>query len=132
MDNLSRKLLAYALNRSLQLSDESIVERMDAKLAANEYRFDSLVETIVTSPQFLNKRNPDSPESPNSNPGKVIKMSQSTQKSAHRISRRAILRGAGCTMALPWLQSLDAFADTPSASAFPKRFGVRVPGVRHQ
>jgi hypothetical protein len=27
-------------------------------------------------------------------------------------------------MALPWLASLDAFADTPPASAFPKRFGV--------
>src|ERR1700680_194569 len=27
-------------------------------------------------------------------------------------------------MALPWLESLDAFADTPAASAFPKRFGV--------
>jgi hypothetical protein len=27
-------------------------------------------------------------------------------------------------MALPWLGSLDAFADTPPASAFPKRFGV--------
>jgi Protein of unknown function (DUF1552) len=27
-------------------------------------------------------------------------------------------------MALPWLESLDAFADTPAPSAFPKRFGV--------
>ena len=27
-------------------------------------------------------------------------------------------------MTLPWLGSLDAFADTPPASAFPKRFGV--------
>ena len=43
---------------------------------------------------------------------------------ASRISRRAILRGAGCSMALPWLASLDAFADTPPVSAFPKRFGV--------
>src|SRR5580658_4759054 len=51
-------------------------------------------------------------------------MAQSTKKSAHRISRRAILRGAGCTMALPWLQSLDAFADTAAPSAFPKRFGI--------
>jgi hypothetical protein len=41
-----------------------------------------------------------------------------------KLSRRAILRGVGCTMALPWLESLDAFADTPPASAFPKRFGV--------
>ncbi len=60
VDNLSHKLLAYALNRSLQLSDESIVERMETRLAANQYRFSSLFETIVTSPQFLNKRNPDS------------------------------------------------------------------------
>ncbi len=27
-------------------------------------------------------------------------------------------------MALPWLESLDAFADTATAAAFPKRFGV--------
>jgi hypothetical protein len=40
------------------------------------------------------------------------------------MTRRAILRGAGCAMTLPWLGSLDAFADTPPASAFPKRFGV--------
>src|SRR6202789_96055 len=51
-------------------------------------------------------------------------MPQSKKNSPPPISRRAILRGAGCTMALPWLQSLDAFADTPSAAAFPKRFGV--------
>jgi hypothetical protein len=60
--NLSRKLLAYALNRSLQLSDESIVEAMETRLPAEQYRFNALVETIVTSPQFLNKRNPDSRE----------------------------------------------------------------------
>src|SRR5580698_9038379 len=51
-------------------------------------------------------------------------MPQSTKNSTNRISRRAILRGAGCSMALPWLASLDAFADTPPAAAFPKRFGV--------
>jgi hypothetical protein len=59
--NLCRKLLVYALDRSLQLSDESLVDRMQAQLAANGYRFDSLVETIVTSPQFLNKRIPVAP-----------------------------------------------------------------------
>ena len=31
---------------------------MNAKLAANGYRFSTLVETIVTSPQFLKKRTP--------------------------------------------------------------------------
>jgi hypothetical protein len=34
---------------------------METRLAANEYRFDSLVETIVASPQFLNRRIPESP-----------------------------------------------------------------------
>ena len=41
-----------------------------------------------------------------------------------RITRRTVLRGAGATMALPWLPSLHALADTPSAGAFPKRFAV--------
>jgi hypothetical protein len=58
IDNLSRKLLAYALGRSLLLSDEPAIERMRAVLAANNYRFSTLVEAIVTSPQFLNKRSP--------------------------------------------------------------------------
>jgi len=59
IENFSRKLLAYALNRSLQLSDEAVVERMETRLAAKENRFSSLIDTIVTSPQFLNRRNPE-------------------------------------------------------------------------
>jgi hypothetical protein len=62
VNNFIRKLLAYALNRSLQLSDESIIEPMETGIAAKEYRMNWLFETIVTSPQFLNKRSPDSPE----------------------------------------------------------------------
>ncbi len=56
VDNLSRKLLSFALNRSLQLSDESLIEQMDNGMAANGYRMTWLIETIVTSPQFLNTR----------------------------------------------------------------------------
>lgn len=37
-----------------------------------------------------------------------------------QIARRAVLRGAGVTMALPWLDSLQAAETT----TFPKRFGV--------
>ena len=43
------------------LSDEPLIEQMQTKLAANGYRFAPLVETIVTSPQFLNKRRTDTP-----------------------------------------------------------------------
>lgn len=60
--NLSRKLLSYSLDRSLQMSDDPLIERMESRLAGNGYRFDSLVETIVTSPQFLNRRTPGAGE----------------------------------------------------------------------
>src|SRR3984885_15393985 len=48
----------------------------------------------------------------------------SAKKFAFPVSRRAVLRGAGCTVALPWVESLHAFADVPPPSAFPKRFGI--------
>jgi len=56
LDNITRKLLVYALGRSLLLSDEPLIERMNARLAANGYRISALVEAIATSPQFLNRR----------------------------------------------------------------------------
>jgi hypothetical protein len=59
IDNLCRKMLAYALGRTLLLSDDVTIDNMRAKLAANGYRFNSAVETIVTSPQFLTRRVPD-------------------------------------------------------------------------
>ena len=45
------------------------------------------------------------------------------RKKSERISRRAVLRGAGVAMALPWLESIPAFGDTV-AGAPPKRFAV--------
>ncbi len=53
---LSRKLLGYALGRSLILADRPLLEDMQRQLAANDYRFGVLVEAIVTSPQFRNQR----------------------------------------------------------------------------
>ncbi len=41
---------------------------------------------------------------------------------SNRLSRRAVLRGAGVTVALPWLESLPAWGAT--AGPFPKRFAV--------
>lgn len=45
------------------------------------------------------------------------------KKSAQTISRRTVLRGVGVTMALPLLESLPCFANTPAVT-YPKRFGV--------
>jgi mono/diheme cytochrome c family protein len=60
IDNLSRKLLAYALGRSLILSDDLTIDAMRAKLARDGYRFQSLIESIVTSQQFRMKRGEES------------------------------------------------------------------------
>ncbi|MDB4743364.1 DUF1552 domain-containing protein [Planctomicrobium sp.] len=51
-----------------------------------------------------------------------------TNKRKLSLSRRTLLKGAGVTMALPWLESLPVWGDSPadpvSSEAFPKRFGV--------
>ena len=56
VENLCRKLLAYALGRSLLPSDDETIAGMRTRLATDGDRFGSLVESIVTSPQFLNRR----------------------------------------------------------------------------
>ena len=56
LDNLCRKLLAYSLGRTLIPSDDATIAAMKANLAHDGFRFASLLDTIVTSPQFLNRR----------------------------------------------------------------------------
>ena len=50
-------------------------------------------------------------------------MPDPTKTSSPKIARRAILRGAGVTMALPWLESFAAKA-AATDPVFPQRFGV--------
>jgi len=50
-------------------------------------------------------------------------MRNRTKSSAEGVTRRTVLRGAGVTMALPWLGSLSAFAES-AAPVLPKRFAV--------
>jgi len=51
-------------------------------------------------------------------------MPNQTNPSSNRITRRAILRGAGVTLTLPWLESFAANAGALGGEAFPKRFCV--------
>lgn len=53
---LCRKLLGYALGRSLQLSDDVLLEEMRVALDKSGDRFVPLIETVVRSPQFRNQR----------------------------------------------------------------------------
>jgi hypothetical protein len=68
LDNLCRKLMVYALGRSLLPSDDFVIAAMHQKLSADGYRFDDLVEGIVTSRQFLTKRGAQDFMSVSSNP----------------------------------------------------------------
>lgn len=52
----SHKLLGYALGRSLQLSDQPLLDEMQEKLRKNDRRFGTLIESVVASPQFRNQR----------------------------------------------------------------------------
>jgi hypothetical protein len=47
-----RKLLGYALGRSVQLSDEPLLAQMQSELKARDYAFSAALETIVRSRQF--------------------------------------------------------------------------------
>jgi len=46
------------------------------------------------------------------------------QRRKMNLSRRTILRGAGCAMTLPWMESLHGFNTKEGSAQFPKRFGV--------
>ncbi len=52
------KMLAYALGRQLEYYDEPAVRTIIATLAADEYRFQTLLQTIVVSYPFQYKQSP--------------------------------------------------------------------------
>ena len=54
-----RKLLGYALGRSVQLSDEPLLDEIQAKLAAEGHSVHVAIEAIVSSPQFRDIRGAD-------------------------------------------------------------------------
>ncbi len=59
----SRRLLGYALGRSVQLSDEPLIDDMMKQMKARDYRFSAALEEIVLSPQFQMIRGADAPRS---------------------------------------------------------------------
>ena len=54
-----RKLLGYAIGRSVQLSDKPLLETMPARLKQNDYRVGTVIDLIVLSPQFREVRGRD-------------------------------------------------------------------------
>ena len=54
-ENVVRRLLSYALGRSLEFSDVEIVQQLTGSFQANDYRLASLVEEIVLTDHFRMK-----------------------------------------------------------------------------
>ena len=54
-ENLVRRLLSYALGRSLEFSDDETVQQLTGSFRANGYRLASLVEEIVLTDHFRMK-----------------------------------------------------------------------------
>ncbi|MBT6154377.1 MAG: DUF1592 domain-containing protein [Planctomycetaceae bacterium] len=53
---LCHKFLGYALGRSVELSDQALLSKMQTELAKNGYRFSTIFDIVVSSPQFRNQR----------------------------------------------------------------------------
>jgi len=56
VEHLTRKLLGYALGRSTQTADKFLLDRLIQDLPKQKNQFQWLVEEIVLSPQFRNRR----------------------------------------------------------------------------
>jgi hypothetical protein len=56
---MCRKFLGYALGRSVKLSDQPLLTKMEQELKANNYRFSVLFEIVVRSEQFRMQRGRD-------------------------------------------------------------------------
>jgi hypothetical protein len=59
MDHFGRKLLGYALGRSVFLSDRPLLAQIQHQLESHDFRFSAAVETIINSRQFREIRGRD-------------------------------------------------------------------------
>jgi len=55
---VAAKLLAYALGRQLDYYDEPALREIEAELEANEFRFQTLLQAVVSSYPFQYRKNP--------------------------------------------------------------------------
>ncbi len=94
------------LDGSLIPSDDATIEAMRAKLEADGDHFGSLVES--------DRHQPSVPEQASRRPFRRSPPDERCREPAEtsrlRATRRMFLRGVGVTMALPWLESVPAWA----------------------
>jgi len=65
--NFCEKLLGFALGRAVVLSDLPLIERMEVSLAEHDFRFSAALQPVLTSPQFLKRRDEQVVDAPLAN-----------------------------------------------------------------
>ena len=111
------KLLAYALGRSTEWYDMPAVREVVRRSAADDYRFSAVVMGIVQSAPFTTRDVGEGeparavgsralPASDLATQRRLIGRRRVVFLTKKRISRRAVLRGAGASIALPLLDAM--------------------------
>lgn len=59
VSSLAEKMLTYALGRGTEYYDKCAIDLIVEQLEANEYRFSTLIDAIVTSDPFLKRQLPN-------------------------------------------------------------------------
>jgi hypothetical protein len=59
VQTMCRKFVGYALGRSVELSDQPLLDTMELKLKQNDYRFSVMFDLLVNSSQFRKQRGRD-------------------------------------------------------------------------
>ena len=54
--NMVERMLSYAIGRKINPHDRPVVERICAALEENEFRMNTLIQGIISSPQFRNRQ----------------------------------------------------------------------------
>ncbi len=58
LDTFCRKLVGYLLGRAVGPGDLRLIDEMKTGLQQNDYRFTAALDPVLTSPQFLQRRDP--------------------------------------------------------------------------
>ena len=124
--SIVKRLSIYAMGRSLELSDREEIDKLVSGFEKNGYRLRGLIVDLVTSEFFPR------PFWPTGKPNCVPTMTK-----PWHLDRRTVLKGAGVSLALPWLEGMTgglSAADKAASSKLPKRlccvmfpYGVAVP-----
>src|SRR5262249_534236 len=119
IQNLTQKLLEYAIGRRVEYFDMPLVRSITRDAAKKDNRFSALVLGIAKSAAFqMSRAEPATDAAPNKHCPKLPEEPWFIPKK--HISRRTVLHGMGAAVALPFLESMLPALTPRLAEAKPK------------